>query len=295
MSNGKGRRRPSYIVWIPILAAIIGAIVVVILGDWIGPTDFNVSISPMGGEVQAGGVIQTTVNVEGIRGYKYPVSLTASDQPPGVVVTFAPPFGQAKPAYASSMTVNVGSNVQVGAYDIKVNGTGADGKEHFSKYKLTVMPSGQAASESRPSSPPSSPQTTPEKPLQTPLKIDITSLGTGDRVAVSTTVSGTFSGQLPKGQYMWVVINPHPSPGQWWPQGGRISPENGMLWDVDVWLGREKEDVGKKFDIAVILVNSADDKAYLQYLENGQETEKYPGIPLPDSARIIDRITVTRR
>ena len=64
---------------------------------------------------------------------------------------------------------------------------------------------------------------------------------------------------------------------------------------MHVWIGQEKEDIGKKFDIAFILVNERDDQYYLDYLRTGQETGSYPGIPLPASAKIIDRITVMRK
>ena len=148
--------------------------------------------------------------------------------------------------------------------------------------------------------PPVTPTPTPTPtpsliPSQTPtLQIKITSPEEGDEVPISTIVSGTFSGELTEGQYMWVVINPHPSPGQWWPQGGRIDPWKGQ-WNVPAWLGREKEDIGKEFDIAVILVDERDDQYYWNYLKTGQETGSYPPIPLPASTMIIDRITVVRK
>jgi len=136
--------------------------------------------------------------------------------------------------------------------------------------------------------------TTTIKPPTTTPEIKTISPKEGDEVPVAIIVSGTISGELPKGQYMWVVINPHPSPGQWWPQGGRISPWRGQ-WDVQTWVGREKEDIGKEFDIAVILVSEKDDQYYRNYLRTGQETGSYPGIPLPASANILDRITVVRK
>jgi len=73
----------------------------------------------------------------------------------------------------------------------------------------------------------------------------------------------------------------------------RIEPLKGQ-WYVEVWLGREEEDVGIEFDIAVILVNEEDDQYYSNYLARGKETGDYPGIPLPPSANIMDVITVFR-
>ncbi|MCK4730968.1 MAG: hypothetical protein KAT65_00790 [Methanophagales archaeon] len=139
----------------------------------------------------------------------------------------------------------------------------------------------------------STPTPSPTPTLTQTPTVKITSPKEGDEVPVSTPVSGTFSGELPEGLYMWVVINPHPSPGQWWPQGGRIDPWKGQ-WNVLAGLGREKEDIGKEFDIAVILVNEKDNQYYTNYLETGQRTGSYPGIPLPPSGKIMDRITVVR-
>ena len=110
---------------------------------------------------------------------------------------------------------------------------------------------------------------------------------------------------------MWVVINPHLTPGQWWPQGGRIDPRERVQWDVpaqvidpwkgqwyaQAWIGREKEKICKEFDIAVILVDERDDQYYWDYLRTGKETGSYPRIilPLPASAKFSDRITVERK
>ncbi len=93
---------------------------------------------------------------------------------------------------------------------------------------------------------------------------------------------------------MWVVINPHTSPGQWWPQGGPIDPWGGR-WNAPVVLGREVEDKGVEFDIAVILVDEEDNNQYNAYLETGVATGNYPGKPLARSAVIVQKITVKRK
>lgn len=287
MSNENKRpwyRDPAYLAIIAIIAAAIISSPI-----WVslifGESDFSISINPMHGAVEQGGVITTAITIKGIHGYGHTVSLSASGQPSGIVISFVPPFGEAKPSYTSSVTINVDSNVLAGDYPIIIKGIGADGKEHSCSYTLTVKPAVTPTPTPTPSPTPS--------PTPT-LRIKITSPKEGDEVPVSTIVSGTFSGELQEGQYIWVVINPHPSPGQWWPQGGRINPWKGQ-WNVQVWLGREKEDTGKEFDIAVILVNEKDDQYYRDYLKTGQETGSYPGIPLPASADIIDRITVMRK
>lgn len=130
------------IIVIPAVAVILAAIVGVYFTFWLNPppSDFRITINPMQGAVHQGGVIQTTVTIKGIHGYENSVSLSASDQPSGVVVAFTPPFGGATPAYTSNVMITVGTNVPADDYIIIIKGTGADGKEHSSKYSLTVKP-----------------------------------------------------------------------------------------------------------------------------------------------------------
>jgi hypothetical protein len=232
--------------------------------------DFNISVNPGRGEVGQGNVIETTISIASTQGYEHSISLSASGQPSGVLITFTPPTGEPTPSFTSTMTINVDGDTPAGDYSITVTGIGTDGKVNSVEYNLTV---------SEPS---------------VPIVITITSHENGDMVPISTTVRGTISGDLPEGQYMWVVINPHPSPGQWWPQVGRIEPLKDQ-WYVEVWLGRETEDIGNEFDIAVILVNEEDDQAYRDYLTIGEATGDYPGIPLPPSADVMAIVTVIRK
>lgn len=143
MSNENKRRwyrKPAYL---GLIIAIVSIVVAIIVWQWPNPPpppDFSISVSPMQGSVQSGGVIQTTITVKGIHGYEHPVSLSASGQPSDVVIAFIPPFGEATPAYASTMTINVGSNVPADDYTVMIKGTGANGKEHICKYILTIKP-----------------------------------------------------------------------------------------------------------------------------------------------------------
>ncbi len=108
-------------------------------------------------------------------------------------------------------------------------------------------------------------------------------------------VSGTISGELPEGQYMWMVVNPHTSPGNWWPQGGgRIEPWKGQ-WYSQAYIGSEYAGIGEKFDIAVILVNENDDQYLRAWVDISEQEQSWPSIMLPASAKIKDRITVIRK
>jgi len=143
MSNENRRpwyKNPAYL---GVIVAILAIVITIIVWQWPNPSplsDFSISVSPMQGSVQPGGVIQTTITVKGIHGYKHSVSLSASGQPSDVIITFIPPFGEATPAYASTMTINVDSNVPAGDHTITIKGTGADGEEHACKYILTIRP-----------------------------------------------------------------------------------------------------------------------------------------------------------
>lgn len=139
-------RRPWYRrleILIPIIAVILGAILAPIMVKIFtpAPADFNISIDPMEGKVQQGGVISTAITVKSINGYKYLISLSASNQPSGVIVTFVPPFGGPTPSYTSTVTIDVNPGTLPDSYEITINGLGADGKEHSCKYILNVIPS----------------------------------------------------------------------------------------------------------------------------------------------------------
>jgi len=130
--------------YLGLIIASVAILVTIIIYIWPipppPPSDFSISIDPMLGAIQAGGVIQMTVSVMGISGYDHTVSLSATGQPFGVVIAFVPPFEEAKPSYTSSVMINVDKNVPAGDYPIIIKGTGADGKEHTCSYILTIKP-----------------------------------------------------------------------------------------------------------------------------------------------------------
>lgn len=144
MSDKKERHwYKNPIIMLPIIVAIVVPISVVFVAHWLAPppsSDFSLSVKPMIGEVSASGVIQTTITVKGLHGYDHTVSLSASGQPTGIVISFAPPFGEAKPSYTSGVTIKVDADVPEGKYETKIKGMGADGKEHICNFILTVNP-----------------------------------------------------------------------------------------------------------------------------------------------------------
>jgi hypothetical protein len=122
-----------------------------------------------------------------------------------------------------------------------------------------------------------------------PPDIIINSPKDGERVQVSTEISGT--GYLEQDQYMWIVTTLLESPGDYWPQG-RIDPINGK-WNGKISIGNN-EDAGKTFNIIVISVIKEDDTKLDNYLMDQRILKKYPGIPLPPSAKALANTRVTR-
>ena len=114
----------------------------------------------------------------------------------------------------------------------------------------------------------------------------------GDKIPVSYVARGSVYGVAKEEECLWVMINPIPNPGQWWPQGKIDSPED---WNMQIWLGRQNEDIGYQFIIAVVKVGEKDDKDFRDYLVAGQRTGVYPGLPLPQDSKIADEVTVIRK
>lgn len=172
-------RNPTYLAVIVAIVAIVVSIIV-----WQCPIpsrpDFSISVNPMVGSVEQDGVTQTLVTVEGIHRYKHPVSLSANEQPSGIIVTFIP-LGGPTPAYDSTVTMRVKSNVPPGDYPIIIKGAGADGTEHTCTYTLTVI-------EPAPVTPP------PPAPAAfqiTKLSIDPAEVKPGDKVTITAEVINT--------------------------------------------------------------------------------------------------------
>ena len=283
MSNENKRpwyRSPAYL---GVIVAIVAIVVSIIVWQWPNPPpppDFSISVSPMQGSVQPGGVIQTTITVKGIHEYEHPVSLSASGQPSDIVITFIPPFEEATPTYASTMTINVGSNVPASDYTVIIKGTGADGKEHACKYILTIKPTTVT-----PTSPPT--------PSVKAYEVEITYPYDGATVEIREMVRGT-SQKIPEGQAIWIMVYPHVA-GHYYPLNDPTDVQANGDWTSLAYIGIE-EDVNRKFDIIAVLADKKAQDAFNAYLTQAKDKKTWPGLErLPKSATIYDRITVTRK
>lgn len=279
---GNNRERPWYKdprIIVPAIVVIIAAILTVILAKACEEPDrdFGISIDPMQGEVELGGTIQTTITVSSINGYDYAVSLSASEQPANMIITFVPPIGGPAPAYTSTMLIDVAPNVPEGRYSIIVKGTGADGTEHACMYNLLVFELDEELD---------------EEPVPEP-EVKITDLSSGDRVNLEEVLRGT-SQNIPEEQVIWIVIYPR-EVRRYYPQDYPVEIQAGGDWTSSVYIGIEA-DVGKTFDIIAVLADQEAQDAFNDYLEECQEEKSWPGLEvLPEGAVIHERITVTRR
>ena len=150
---------------IVIIISILAIIVTIILWYLSITPDFEIIIDPMQGSVQQGGTITTTITIKGIHGYKFPVSLSATEQPSDIIFTFAPPISEPKPSYTSTVTINVDKSVSSETYETRIKGSGADGKEHSCIYILTVNPTASSGGEGFIPTPTPTPTSTPTPTL----------------------------------------------------------------------------------------------------------------------------------
>jgi PGF-pre-PGF domain-containing protein len=98
--------------------------------------DFIIGVSPGSGEVMQGRSTTAIITLTSIGEYDYAVTLTASGQPGGVAIGFAPENGT--PPFTSTMTIGVSDFAPAGTYAMTITGTGADGTVHSTTYSLTI-------------------------------------------------------------------------------------------------------------------------------------------------------------
>jgi hypothetical protein len=123
-----------------------------------------------------------------------------------------------------------------------------------------------------------------------PYKIEIVSPTDGSKITYPVSINGTFSGKLPEGKHAWLIISSD-NPYQWWPKM-RFNQIQGR-WDINVWVGDEKDDGKQNHYIDIVLMDETDNDIYLNHLKKYNYTEP-PSIEPPKSAYGIKRITVTR-
>lgn len=123
-----------------VIVAVAAILVTIIMNRGPEP-DFSISVNPIEASLQQGGKIPAIINVIGLHEYSHAVYLSATSKNVGIVSSFDPQSGKAKPSFVSTMTVDVRSNVEPNQYVLIVKAVGADGKEHTCNYNLAVTPS----------------------------------------------------------------------------------------------------------------------------------------------------------
>jgi hypothetical protein len=263
MSNKRRRRWWKNPTWYLVIFALIGIVVTIILRPW-APPDFSISGSPMKGQAQTGGVIQTTITVEGIHQYKHEVNLTTSGHPSDIVVTFVPESGKAIPKFVSTMTMTLGSNVPTGDYTIAIQGTGADGIKKTCEYLLTVKPN-------------STPPPTPECEIKSPKEGDKLPLGT------QYLVEGTVSNK-PDNSELWLITTAEDEP--YYPQRRVITNVSTGNWSGDIYTGI-CDYANMEFHIYAVFADEQADRELQGYIDDAIASNNYTGLTLLPSGTVI--------
>ena len=119
-------------------------------------------------------------------------------------------------------------------------------------------------------------------------------------VPVQTSVVVKYE-HIPKRRYLWVVVRVPEVKPDWvvFPQllSGMPTPVEGTgTYETTIQLGDSQKDVGKPFNIVVLLLNDETNRSFVEYSKNCLNLGVCGGIQLPDSgAQILDFNTVTRK
>ncbi|MGQ9690721.1 MAG: InlB B-repeat-containing protein [Thermoproteota archaeon] len=97
--------------------------------------DFTFSLASGNGTLQQGEVSTIIVNVTLLSGSPLPLSLSASDLPNGVSISFNPSLNS--PPFTSSLEIRIADNTPAGTYAIKIVGR-SDNLTRIATYILTV-------------------------------------------------------------------------------------------------------------------------------------------------------------
>ena len=93
---------------------------------------------------------------------------------------------------------------------------------------------------------------------------------------------------------IWLAVNNHDGPGQWWPQQP-VYCWNGSWHSGPVSLGGEGfESNGREYDIAVVILDKRDNIVFKHFMEIGKTCNEYSPVTLPYSAVITDKVNITR-
>jgi hypothetical protein len=114
-----------------------------------------------------------------------------------------------------------------------------------------------------------------------------------DEVNQIETIRGSVNNLPAKHEMIVAVFLPEVE--RFYPQDQPITFEAGDKWSGIVCIGTQS-DIGKKFDLIIIMANEEAQISFQAYFIEGRIRESWAGLDqLPDGAVIYDRITVTRK
>ncbi len=297
-ANAQWWKKPTLMV--PAIVAIMAAIIGAIWTYWLNPpsADFGVSISPLEGIVQQGGVVSPAITVTSQNGYKEAVSLSSTGQPAGVVVTFNSSNAVPKPSYTSNVNIAVDSRVPIGVYELSIRGLGADGKEHLVKYKFNVTAKEQLQANPYQANPYQASTQPQNEPVQPGIQItEPADKATIEQAMVS--VSGTCPEDLL--QDIWVIVWPEQALGKCWPQSeqpqiGQPAVKNNGRWSVVCGLGGPNQ----KYEIAVYTATPNASAFIGKKLREWSSNGEFKGLsvtelPPPTELKEFQRIHITKK
>lgn len=140
------RQRRSFYLFVLLFLGIVVLVLAMLatgLMSGAGERQFELAITPSGGELGPGERLEVEVRVtslrEGIAFFEndLPVTLRADDVPTGIYVTFTPATGLPDPEFTSRMLV-AHAGARAGSYSFTVRATGTDGRTLAIPFRLEV-------------------------------------------------------------------------------------------------------------------------------------------------------------
>lgn len=152
----RGRRRSFYL-FAALFLVIIAAVLVILAAGILsgaGARQFELAITPSGGEIGQGERLDVEIRITAIREglpffeHDLPVTLLADDVPDGIYVTFNPATGLPDPQFTSRMLV-AHAGAPAGSYTFTVRATGTDARTLSLPFRLQVTGAGPNATAAR--------------------------------------------------------------------------------------------------------------------------------------------------
>jgi hypothetical protein len=142
----KSARSPSFYLFALLFIGIVILVLAILatgLMTGAGERQFELAITPSGGQIGPGERLDVEVRITALRGglpffeHDLPVTLRAEDVPAGVYVTFNPATGLPDPEFTSRMLV-AHAGAAPGSYTFTVRATGTDGRTLSLPFRLGV-------------------------------------------------------------------------------------------------------------------------------------------------------------